>query len=248
MELDPRFSAIERRLSKVNNIVAVVSSKGGVGKTLVSTLLAVELARRGLKVGLLDLDVTNPTAHIVLGTSIETLPEEEKGVVPPIVAGVKFMSVAYYAGENPLPLRGHEISSAIREVLTITRWENLDYLLIDMPPGMSDEFLEVLTYIKTTQLLLITTPSILSIVSLKRLAKLVQRKIVGIIENMTEKPSQEVLELAEEMGTKYLGNIPYTPEIENHIGNPHKILQTPFGKALTKIADNFLTQTKFSST
>lgn len=242
MELDPRFSAIERRLSRVSNIVAVVSSKGGVGKTLVSTLLAVELARRRLKVGLLDLDVTNPTAHIVLGTSIEKLPEEEKGVVPPTVAGVKFMSVAYYAGENPLPLRGHEISSAIREVLTITRWENLDYLLIDMPPGMSDEFLEVLTYIKRAQLLLITTPSLLSIVSLKRLVKLVQRKIVGIIENMAEKPSQEVLKLAEETGAKYLGNIPYTPEIENHIGNPHEILQTPFGKALTKIADNLLAQ------
>ena len=80
-EVDPRLAVIGRRLSGIPNILAFVSSKGGVGKTLLSVLVAAELSRRGLKVGLLDLDITNPTAHIVLGANIEEIvPEEEKGI------------------------------------------------------------------------------------------------------------------------------------------------------------------------
>jgi len=236
-EVDPRLAVIGKRLSGIPNILAFVSSKGGVGKTLLSVLVAAELSRRGLKVGLLDLDITNPTAHIVLGANIEELvPEEEKGIVPPDINSIKFMSIAYYSGENPIPLRGIEITSVIREVLAITRWSDLDYLIVDMPPGMSDELLELLTYIKKSLLILVTTPSVLSLVSARRLAKLIEGRgrLVGVIENMSDSPTELVVELASNLGATYLGNVPYVPMLEELMGRPYEMLNTPVGEAVSR--------------
>mgnify|MGYP000108933767 CR=1 FL=1 len=236
-DLDPRLAIIGRRLSRVSNVLAFVSSKGGVGKTLLSVLAAAELSRRGRKVGLLDLDVTNPTAHIVLGIDVEGVrPEEEKGIIPPEASGIKFMSIAYYSGENPVPLRGDEVSSVIREVLAITRWGNLDYLIIDMPPGMGDELLEVITYIRRSLFVLVTTPSVLSLASARRLAKLVEGKgrLAGVIENMSDTPTELVVELANELKATYLGNVPYVPMLEELMGKPYEMLNTPVGEAVSK--------------
>jgi len=236
-EVDPRLAVIGRRLSGIPNILAFVSSKGGVGKTLLSVLVAAELSRRGLKVGLLDLDITNPTAHIVLGANIEEIvPEEEKGVIPPDINGIKFMSIAYYSGENPIPLRGIEITSVIREVLAITRWSDLNYLIVDMPPGMSDELLELLTYIKKSLLILVTTPSVLSLVSAKRLAKLIEGRgrLAGVIENMSSSPTELVVELANKLGAIYLGNVPYVPMLEELMGRPYEMLNTQVGEAVSR--------------
>jgi len=242
--LDPRLVIIERRLSSISNILAFVSSKGGVGKTLLSALIAAELSRRGFKVGLLDLDVTNPTAHIVLGVDVEEVePEEEKGIIPPEVSGIKFMSIAYYSGENPVPLRGDEVASVIREVLAITRWGNLEYLIVDMPPGMGDELLEMITYIKRSLLILVTTPSVLSLASARRLAKLVEGKgrLMGIIENMSDTQTELVVELANEIKATYLGNVPYVPMLEELMGKPYEMLNTPVGEAISR-AVNLLEQ------
>jgi len=248
---DPRLAVIGRRLAGVSNVLAFVSSKGGVGKTLLSVLVAVELGIRGRRVGLLDLDVTNPTAHIVLGTKIrEVLPVEEKGVVPPEINGVKFMSIAYYSGEIPIPLRGEEVASAIREILAITRWGDLDYLVIDMPPGMSDELLELLTYIKNSRLILVTTPSILSLASVRRLAKLIEGsgRLVGIIENMSSTPTELVIKLAGELGTTYLGNVPYDPMIEELMGRPCEMLNTSAGAAIRRATNLIEVSVKEGST
>jgi ATP-binding protein involved in chromosome partitioning len=237
---DPRLIAIESRLSEVKKIIPMISSKGGVGKSLISAVLALRLARTGKSVGLMDLDITNPTAHIILGVDVDNvLPEEEKGIKPPIIASVKFMTIAFYSGENPLPLRGDEISSAIREILTITRWGRLDYLIMDMPPGMADELLEVMSYIKKAEPVLITTPSPLSIASAKRIGRLFQGSIPisGIIENMADMPTKEVLKLAEELGTRYLGNIPYIKNIDENIGQPDKLLVTEFASYINTIIE-----------
>ena len=234
---DPRLAVIGRRLSGISSILAFVSSKGGVGKTVLSVLVAAEFCRRGFRVGLLDLDITNPTAHVVLGVDVgEAVPDEDKGVVPPVIGGIRFMSIAYYSGNNPIPLRGAEVSSAIREVLAITRWGDLDYLIIDMPPGMGDELLEVLTYIRRSMLVLVTTPSVLSLVSARRLAKLIEGRgrLAGVIENMSDSPTELVVELAGELGATYLGSVPYVPMLEELMGRPYEMLNTPVGEAVSK--------------
>ncbi|MEM3948575.1 MAG: P-loop NTPase, partial [Zestosphaera sp.] len=103
---DPRRLVIEDRLKGVERVVPVMSPKGGVGKTVVSVLIALALVDEGLKVGVLDLDVTNPSIHLALGVDTQLRPSEERGVIPPDVKGVKVMTVAYYSSGNPLTLRG----------------------------------------------------------------------------------------------------------------------------------------------
>jgi len=101
---DPRISIIEERLKGLNNIIAVSSGKGGVGKSLIASLLAVILARKGYKVGLFDLDFTSPSTHVILGVE-NVHPEEEYGIIPPQVHDLKYMSIVYYSGKHVSPLR-----------------------------------------------------------------------------------------------------------------------------------------------
>lgn len=237
---DPRLVAVKERLAGVRHVIAVLSSKGGVGKTFVATMAAVALARDGRAVGLMDMDITNPNAHILLGHDVEGgLPEEERGVIPPEVAGVRFMTIAYYTGENPAPLRGDEVASAIREILAITRWGSLDYLIIDTPPGMGDELMEILTTVRRAESVVVTTPSPLSLVSVKRLVRLLGEgltRVVGVVENMSNHPNEQVIDLAREAGAEYLGNVPYTPAVDELVGRPEEILGTPAGEAVKEVA------------
>ncbi|MCK5023812.1 MAG: P-loop NTPase, partial [Candidatus Aenigmarchaeota archaeon] len=141
--MDPRLEIIDRRLEKIKKIVAVSGGKGGIGKSSAASTLALMLSKAGHKVGLLDLDFSSPSTHVILG--IEDLyPVEEKGIIPPEIYGIKYMSIIYYTGDNPSPLRGGDISNAIIELLAITRWEELDFLVIDMPPGIGDIALDTI--------------------------------------------------------------------------------------------------------
>ena len=140
---DPRLAVISKRLEDVENIIAVSSGKGGVGKSMIATSLALNLRDRNYKVGLLDLDFTSPSTHFILG--IEGLyPEEEYGIIPPDAHGLSYMSITHYSLDKPAPLRGADVSNAIIELLAITRWGELDYLIIDMPPGIGDATLDVI--------------------------------------------------------------------------------------------------------
>ena len=132
---------INQRLAKINRIIAVSSGKGGVGKSMVATTLALSLAKEGCRVGLFDLDFTGPSTHIILGAPSNLQPKEDKGIVPPTFEGLEYMSLVYYVGDNPAPLRGTEVSNALIELLLITQWGKLDFLVIDMPPGIGDAVL-----------------------------------------------------------------------------------------------------------
>ncbi len=244
---DPRLSVIEKRLANVRTIIPVMSPKGGVGKTLVSTLLAYSLGKQGLKTALLDLDITNPTAHIVLGINTsEVKPREEKGLIPPSIHGIYFMSVAYFIEEDkPLPLRGDEIDNVIREILAITIWGSLDALIIDTPPGTSDEVLDVLNYFRGIRPIVVTTPSPLSIKSLERLLQLLidyRVEVLGVIENMYrgEQVSARIHEITKKYGVKYLGFIPYEKDIDKYIGNVKEMEKTLFYKSIEKIASTIM--------
>jgi len=108
--VDPRLEIIDKRLEEVKALIPVSGGKGGIGKSSVASTLALILAELGYKVGLLDLDFSGPSDHIILGRS-GVQPEEEKGIIPPEVHGIRFLSIIYYAGDNPAPLRGIDISN-----------------------------------------------------------------------------------------------------------------------------------------
>lgn len=239
--VDPRIKAIEARLENVRRIIPVVSGKGGVGKSLISTTLALVLAEKGYRVGLLDLDFHGASDHVILGFEPEEFPEEDRGVVPPEVHGIKFMSIVYYSEDRPTPMRGMEISDALIELLAITRWDELDYLIIDMPPGMGDQLLDILRFLRKGEFLVVATPSKLAVSVVRKLLTLLKEqhlKIVGIIENMKmgNGDGEGIRQLAEEFGIPYLAGIPLYRDLEGRIGRPDELLKTKFAGKIREVA------------
>jgi len=242
MIMDPRLSVIEDRLSKIRRIIAVASGKGGVGKTLIASSLSLLLAKEGFKVGLLDLDFHGPSCDIVLGIR-DVFPKEEKGIIPPKIYGISFMSIIYFAEDHPLPLRGKEISNAIIELLAITRWGKLDFLIVDLPPGMGDEALDTIRLMRNNEFLIVTTPSILSLGVVTRLVRFLRKinaNIIGIIENMRVEENDIIKKFAEENDIKYLGYIRYDRTVESALGNIDKLLKTIFINDLKNITKHLL--------
>ena len=234
---DPRIGIIEERLKGVNRIVAVSSGKGGVGKSLIASTLALTLARGSYKVGLFDLDFTSPSTHVILGVE-DLQPREEKGIIPPQVHGLKYMSIVYYSGEYASPLRGVDVSNALIELLAITKWNNLDFLIIDMPPGISDATLDIIRLVKRIKFLIVTTPSRLAFETVRKLINLLSElriPIMGVIENMKMKESRFIQEQVEGRSIRFWGEIPFDIEVEGAIGDVDRLLATQFGK---KIREN----------
>ena len=234
---DPRLAVIEKRFEKVGKIIAVSSGKGGVGKSIVATSLALDLKNRGHKVGLLDLDFTSPSTHVILG--VEGLyPEEEQGIIPPETHGLKYMSITHYSLDEPAPLRGEDVSNAIIELLAITRWEKLDYLIIDMPPGIGDATLDTIRFMPRLQFLVITTPSKVAYQSVKRLLLLLidlDISIIGVIENMVMKPADYIKSEVHKLDLDYLGIISWDDELEESIGESEKLEKTEFYEELSRL-------------
>ncbi|NJE01670.1 Mrp/NBP35 family ATP-binding protein [Thermococcus sp. JdF3] len=240
ISIDPRVKGIEGRLEKVKRIIPVVSGKGGVGKSLVSTTLALVLAEKGYKVGLLDLDFHGASDHVILGFEPEEFPEEEYGVIPPAVHGIKFMSIVYYSEDKPTPMRGMEVSDALIELLTITRWDELDYLIIDMPPGLGDQFLDVMRFLKKGEFIVVATPSKLAINVVRKLIEVLREreyKILGIVENLKLDEEKDIEELAKRFDVPYLTGIPLYRDLEDKIGKPDELLRTAFAERIREVAE-----------
>jgi ATP-binding protein involved in chromosome partitioning len=239
--IDPRIKAIEARLEKVKRIIPVVSGKGGVGKSMVSTILALVLAKKGYKVGLLDLDFHGASDHVILGFEPKEFPEEDRGVIPPEVHGIKFMSIVYYSEDKPTPLRGMEISDALIELLAITRWDELDFLIIDMPPGMGDQFLDVLRFLKKGEFVVVATPSKLAVNVVKKLIELLKEqkfKIIGLVENLKLDEEKDIEEIANKFNVPYLVGIPLYKDLDEKVSNVEKLLKSEFSKKIETIADS----------
>ncbi len=235
--VDPRTSVINERLSRTSRILAVSSGKGGVGKSIVATALALTLARSGCRVGLFDLDFTGPSTHIILGAQ-KAQPKEEKGLIPPTVHGLEYMSLVYFVGDNPAPLRGVNVSNALIELLSVTKWGTLDFLVIDMPPGIGDAVLDVVRLIKRIEFLIVTTPSLLAFETVKKQVELLcdlKMPIIGLVENMKMDEASGVRVATEKLGLRYLGAISFDPQVEEAIGKETKLLSTAVGKTLREI-------------
>lgn len=236
--VDPRTTIVNERLKGIRRIIAVSGGKGGVGKSLFASTFALILAKKGFKVGLFDLDFTSPSTHVILGVP-DLQPKEEKGIIPPRIHGVKYMSIVYYSGNRAAPLRGADVSNALIELLSIVRWGKLDYLILDMPPGISDATLDLIRLVKRAEFLIVTTPSQLAFETVKKLVGLLYAlkiPVIGIVENMKMNQSRMVQKEARMLGLTFLGDVPYDAKIEATIGDKDVLLGTTFAKKVQEIA------------
>ena len=241
--MDPRLSIIDKRLSKIKRTIAVASGKGGVGKSLIASTLALNLSKKGYKTGLLDIDLYGPSSHIILGVTDYSFPEEEKGILPHKVDDIRFMSIVYFSEDKPAPLRGIDITNVIIELLSITQWGELDYLIIDMPPGIGDETLDVINLIKKSEFLVITTPSKVSMGAVGKLLSILKElklPIVGVIENMKMTDSNYIANIVKKMNIKYLNSINFDEHLEDSIGSSKKLLNSSFMNNLDKIVEKII--------
>jgi ATP-binding protein involved in chromosome partitioning len=235
--IDPRLVIVDERMKDVKRIIAVSSGKGGVGKSIIASALALELAKKNYRVGLFDLDFTSPSAHIILG--IEGLqPKEEKGIIPPRTHGIRFMSITYYSGDLAAPLRGADVSNALIELLAITRWGKLDYLILDMPPGIGDATLDLIRLIKNITFLIVTTSSQLAFETVKKLVSLLRSQkvaVLGVVENMKIDKSTNIQRSTEKLGLEFITEIPYDLAIEEAIGETDKLMRTSLARKIDVI-------------
>lgn len=235
--MDPRLEIIGERLRNIKRSIAISGGKGGIGKSLIASTLALTLSRLGNKVGLLDLDFCGPSTHIILGVSgID--PKEENGIIPPEIYGIKFMSIIYYAGDHPSPLRGIDISNAMIELLAITRWGSLDFLIVDMPPGIGDTTLDTIRLMGKTEFLIITTQSKVAIETVKKMMEMLKElkvPVIGVIENMKIAESPSIEEQMKRFDVPFLGGIDFDKDVEDSIGDANKLLKTDFAQSVRRI-------------
>jgi ATP-binding protein involved in chromosome partitioning len=184
----------------VRNIVAVSSGKGGVGKSTVAVNLAVSLALQGARVGLMDADVYGPNVPLMLGAG-NTRPEIDGNKLVPLEAyGVRLMSMAVLKpGDEPLIVRGPILHGLVKQFLTDVRWGELDYLIVDMPPGTGDVQLSLAQLVPVQGAVLVTTPQEVAVADVRRALRMFEAvavPILGVVENMS-------YFVAPETGTRY---------------------------------------------
>ena len=227
-------------MAGVKNIIAVVSGKGGVGKSTVSSNLALALAQGGAKVGLMDADIYGPSQHIMIGVRGQRPMMKEvegKGLIVPIEKfGIKMMSIGLLIDEKQAVVwRGPMVSSAIRQFVSEVDWGELDYLVIDMPPGTGDIHLTIVQTVPVTGVIVVTTPQTVALADAKKgIAMFGQAQlkvpVIGLVENMsyfippgggTELPNNKYYifgkdggkNLAEDFDIPFLGQIPIVESI-----------------------------------
>jgi len=177
-------------LNEVKQVFAVMSGKGGVGKSSVTAQLAVALRRKGFNVGILDADITGPSIPKVFGLSAGGVRAAQQGFLPAVTGlGIKVMSINLLVKDEDTPAvwRGPMISGAIRQFWEETLWGKLDYLLVDMPPGTSDAAITVVQSLPLTGVVMVTTPQELSAMVVRKAVNMLNTlniSIVGVVENM----------------------------------------------------------------
>jgi ATP-binding protein involved in chromosome partitioning len=216
-------------IAGVKNLVAVASGKGGVGKTTVAVNLALALANLGHKVGLLDADVYGPNVPIMLGTTAEPVATQDRRIYPVETQGVKMISMGLLnPGDKPMIWRGPMLHSVITQFLRSVIWGELDYLIIDLPPGTGDVQLTLIQTVAVTGAVVVTTPSTVALADVRKAIEMFRQvnvEVLGVVENMSSfscphcnKPIDifghgEGAKTAREYGVPVLGEIEIDPRI-----------------------------------
>ncbi len=173
----------------VKNLVAVASGKGGVGKTTVAVNLALALAKLGNKVGLLDADVYGPNVPIMLGSTQEPMATAQQRIIPVNAQGVKMISMGLLnPGDKPVIWRGPMLHSVITQFLRSVEWGELDYLVIDLPPGTGDVQLTLIQTVAVTGAVVVTTPSLVAVADVRKAIEMFRQvnvEVLGVVENMS---------------------------------------------------------------
>lgn len=248
-------------LGDVKNIIAVSSGKGGVGKSTVAVNLAVSLALNGAKVGLMDADIYGPNVPIMLGVEKYEPQILDRKLVPIEAHGVKVISMALLAApDQAMIMRGPMLHGVVRQFLTDVAWGDLDYLVVDMPPGTGDVQLSLAQLVAVQGAVLVTTPQTVSTADVRRALKMFETvgvPILGIIENMSyfvppDMPDKRYYifgegggkKLAEEYSVPFLGEIPLGIEVREAgdkgvpivISSPGSPQSTAFRKTAEEVA------------
>jgi ATP-binding protein involved in chromosome partitioning len=213
----------------VKNLVAVASGKGGVGKTTVAVNLALALAKLGHRVGLLDADVYGPNVPIMLGSTQEPMATAQQRIIPVEAQGLKMISMGLLnPGDKPVIWRGPMLHSVITQFLRSVEWGELDYLVIDLPPGTGDVQLTLIQTVAVTGAVVVTTPSTVALADVRKAIEMFRQvnvEVLGVVENMSTfacphcgKPVDifghgEGTKTATEYGVPVLGEIEIDPRI-----------------------------------
>jgi ATP-binding protein involved in chromosome partitioning len=173
----------------VKNLIAVASGKGGVGKTTVAVNLALALVKLGHKVGLLDADVYGPNVPIMLGSTTEPMATGQQHMIPVDAQGLKMISMGLLnPGDKPVIWRGPMLHSVITQFLRSVEWGELDYLVIDLPPGTGDVQLTLIQTVAVTGAVVVTTPSTVALADVRKAIEMFRQvnvEVLGVVENMS---------------------------------------------------------------
>ena len=254
-------------LKGVKNLVAIASGKGGVGKSTATTNLALALAGTGAKVGVLDADIYGPSVPGMLGITDRPFADEQGRAIPPTAFGIKAMSVGMLVGEDaPTIWRGPIATRVLQQFLGAVNWGELDYLLLDLPPGTGDVQLTLTQSAPLNGAVIVTTPQDVALRIAKKGLKMfnqVNVPILGVIENMSGFvcPNCSTVHyifrqgggerMAKQMGVPFLGSIPLDPRMveAGDLGTPLVVLSkdSPGAKAFQVVAKNLAAQLSISN-
>src|SRR6056297_3377742 len=241
-------------------IIAVASGKGGVGKSTVTVNLATAIARLDKKVGIIDADVHGFSIPRIIGLKDEAEAVNEKEIIPPEANGVKVISMGSFVGEgSPVIWRGPLLTRALEQFTQDVHWGELDYLLLDLPPGTGDMALNIMQKLPHAETLIVTTPQITATNVAGRVGKMAEKMdsdIMGVIENMSYYQCAECGNkdyifgqgggeaLAENLNTKLLGKLPLITSVreKGDEGKPIVMVDesSPVSKAFYNIARNII--------
>lgn len=247
----------QQKVRGIDKIIAIASGKGGVGKSTCSVNLACALKQLGASVGLLDCDIYGPSVPLMMGTREKPGLNAEERMIPPVSHGIRLMSMGFLLdGDTPVIWRGPMIMKTIQQFIMLVEWGDLDYLLVDLPPGTGDAQLSLCQTVPLDGGIIITTPQEASLGVVRKGIGMFEKvgvPILGLVENMSyyTTPSGERVEIfghgggrkeAERQGMKFLGEIPIFTEIREggDTGLPVVVSapESPAGQAFLKIARN----------
>lgn len=235
-------------LPGVKNIIAVASGKGGVGKSTVAVNMALALAAEGARVGMLDADIYGPSQPRMLGIEGRPGSPDGKTIIPMHAHGIQAMSIGLLVGDNtPMAWRGPMVTQALMQLLGNTRWEDLDYLIIDMPPGTGDIHLTMAQKIPVSGGVIVTTPQDIALLDARKGLEMfnkVEVPVLGIVENMSTHicsncgHEEHVFgegggqAMAEQYGVPLLGTLPLDIRIREQADGGHPTVASDPGSAV----------------